>query len=95
VTKAGVDPAAIVDVINQAPAERAAARAELNGRPAAQALTRPDIEAMIDSIGDIGAALTQAEPQSLSALYEALRLQMVYDPASRGGRDRPARRTGE
>jgi hypothetical protein len=81
--EAGVDPAAIVDVINQAQAERAAARAELNRRPVAQALTRQDVEAMIDSIGDVGAALTQAEPESLAALYEALRLQMVYDPASR------------
>ena len=81
--EAGVDPAAIVDAINQAQAERAAARAELNGRPATQELTRQDIEAMIDSIGDIGAALTQAEPQSLTALYEALRVQMVYDPESR------------
>jgi hypothetical protein len=81
--EAGVDPAAIVDAINQAQAERAAARAELNGRPAPQELTRQDVEAMIDSIGDVGAALTQAEPQSLTALYEALRVQLVYDPESR------------
>jgi hypothetical protein len=37
---------------------------------------------MIDSIGDIGAALTEAQPQSLTALYDTLRLQMVYDPGS-------------
>jgi hypothetical protein len=37
---------------------------------------------MIDSIGDVGAALTQALPQSLTVLYEALRLQMIYGPAS-------------
>ncbi|MGH3711686.1 MAG: hypothetical protein ACRDRQ_27120 [Pseudonocardiaceae bacterium] len=80
--EAGVDPTAIVDAINQAQAERAAARAELSGKPATQELTQQDVEAMIDSIGDIGAALTQAEPQSLTALYEALRLHMVYDPAS-------------
>jgi len=81
--EAGVDPAALVDVINQAQAERAAARAELNGRPATQALTRQDVEAMIDSIEDVGAALTQTEPESLTALYEALRLQMIYEPTSR------------
>ncbi|MGH3869525.1 MAG: hypothetical protein ACRDQ4_26155, partial [Pseudonocardiaceae bacterium] len=80
--EAGVDPAAIVDAINQAQAERAAARAELNKRPATQDLTRQDIEAIIDSIGDIGAALTHAEPRSLTTLYEALRVQMVYDPES-------------
>ncbi len=80
--EAGVDPAAIVDAINQAQAERAAARAELSARPAGQELTRQDVEVMIDSIGDVGAALTQADPPSLTALYEASRLQMVYDPTS-------------
>lgn len=81
--EAGVDPAAIVDAINQAQTERAAARAELDERPTTQELTRRDVEAMIDSIGDVGTALTQVQPQNLTVLYETLRLQMVYDPASR------------
>jgi hypothetical protein len=38
---------------------------------------------MIDSIEDISAALTEAEPQRLTALYDALRLQMTYNPNSR------------
>ncbi|MDQ3827149.1 MAG: hypothetical protein M3325_16055 [Actinomycetota bacterium] len=37
---------------------------------------------MIDSIADIGAALTKAQPQNLTALYDTLRLQMIYDPSS-------------
>jgi hypothetical protein len=49
-----------------------------------QELTRWDVETMINSIGDAGAALTQAEPHSLTAFCEALRLQMVYDPTWRG-----------
>lgn len=81
--EAGVDPAAIVDAINQAQTERATARAELNARPAAQLLTRHDVEEMINSMEDVSEALTRADPQSLTTLYEALRLQMVYDPASR------------
>jgi DNA invertase Pin-like site-specific DNA recombinase len=80
--EAGIDPAALVDAINQAQAERVAAHAELNQRPAAQELARQDIEAIIDSIGDIGTALTEAQPQSLTALYDTLRLQMIYDPSS-------------
>ncbi len=67
--EAGIDPAAIVDAINQAQAERAAARTKLDGRPAVQELTRQDVEAAIDSIGDIGAALTKpsrkASPTSM------------------------------
>jgi len=81
--EAGIDPAALIDAINQAQAERVAAHAALDGQPAAQELTRQDIEAMIDSIEDISAALAEAEPQRLTALYDALRLQMVYDPDSR------------
>ncbi|MGH3897179.1 MAG: recombinase family protein, partial [Pseudonocardiaceae bacterium] len=81
--EAGVDPAAIVDAINQAQAERTAARTELNEKPTTQLLTRQDIEAMINSMGDVSETLTGADPQSLTTLYEALRLQMVYDPASR------------
>ena len=38
---------------------------------------------MINSIGDVSEALTGADPQSLTTLYEVLRLQMLYDPASR------------
>jgi hypothetical protein len=81
--EAGIDPAALIDATNQAQAERVAAHAKLNGQPAAQELTRQDIEAMIDSIGDISATLTEAQPQRLTALYDALRLQMVYNPDSR------------
>jgi hypothetical protein len=55
----------------------------LNAQPAALELTRQDIETMIDSIGDIIATITEAEPQRLTALYDALRLQMIYDPDSR------------
>jgi DNA invertase Pin-like site-specific DNA recombinase len=80
--EAGIDPAALIDAINQAQAERVAAHAELTGQPAAQELTRQDIETMIDSIGDISATITEAEPQHLTALYDALRLQLTYDPDS-------------
>jgi hypothetical protein len=38
---------------------------------AAQELTRQDIEAMIDSIGDISATITEAQPQRLTALYDS------------------------
>ena len=39
---------------------------------------------MIDSIGDIIATITEAEPQHLTALYDAQRHQMTYNPDSRG-----------
>lgn len=81
--EAGVDPAALVEPINQAQAERAAARAELDATPAEHDLTLHDAEAMIDQIGDIGEALARAEPLHAMELYDAMRLQLVYDPTAR------------
>ena len=54
---AGVDPAAMVEAINQAQAERRAAQAEIDSAPAAAVLAAADVHAMIESLGDVGAAL--------------------------------------
>ena len=80
---AGVDPAAMVDAINQAQALRAAAQDELNNRSAPATLTPMDIHAMVDALGDIGEALNRAEPTMLGSLYETLRLEAVYDADDR------------
>lgn len=65
---AGVDPAALVEAINEAQAQRTAAQAELEGAPAPNELTDAEVYAMIDSLGDLGAALADAQPESLSRL---------------------------
>lgn len=78
--EAGVDPSALVEVINQAQAERAAAEAELANLPATAMITDAEIHAMIDSLGDVGAALNGAKPDSLSQLYQQLRLDLRYMP---------------
>nr|WP_269189784.1 recombinase zinc beta ribbon domain-containing protein [Haloechinothrix halophila] len=92
--EAGADPAAFVEAINEAQSQRAAARAELDGTPAPDALTDAEVYAMIDSLGDVGEALNDAKPEKLEKLYEALRLEMTYN-APTGQVDvaiRPARR---
>ncbi|MBB2938121.1 hypothetical protein FHX82_005197 [Amycolatopsis bartoniae] len=48
--EAGVDPAALVEVINDAQAQRTAARAELDGASAPSVLTPAEVYAMIDSL---------------------------------------------
>jgi ribosome-associated translation inhibitor RaiA len=55
---AGIDPSALVDAINEAQAQRAAARADLNSATARTEVTDAEVYAMIDSLGDVGAALT-------------------------------------
>ncbi|MGH4020599.1 MAG: recombinase family protein [Pseudonocardiaceae bacterium] len=82
----GVDPAALVEAINAAQAQRAAARAELDGAPTPSALTEAEVYAMIDSLGDVSAVLSDAHPESLSKLYRELRLELRYEPHERAVR---------
>lgn len=70
--EAGVDSAALVESINEAQAQRAATRAELEvDAPAPNALSDAEVYAMIDSLGDVGHALNRADPARLQELYEA------------------------
>ncbi|WP_233223135.1 recombinase family protein [Amycolatopsis sp. BJA-103] len=77
---AGVDPTAVVDAMNQAHAERVAAKAELDGAPASRRVTDGEIYAMIDSLGDVGAMLADAKPAGLARLYQRLNLELRYEP---------------
>jgi hypothetical protein len=82
--EAGVDPAALVESINEAQAQRAAAQAELNAAPPAQnLLTDADVYAMVDSLEDVGQALNSANPARMRKLYDELRLEMIYDPKAK------------
>jgi DNA invertase Pin-like site-specific DNA recombinase len=81
--EAGVDPSAVVDAINTANAERAAARAELENLPAPQTLTEAAVRMTIESLGNVGEVLSRAPFEHLATLYQALRLQIRYDPAER------------
>jgi hypothetical protein len=38
---------------------------------------------MIDSLGDVGAALADAQPESLSRLYQHLGIELRYEPHDR------------
>ncbi|MQA12471.1 MAG: recombinase family protein [Pseudonocardiaceae bacterium] len=77
---AGIDPAALVEATNEAQAERAAARAELDNAPAPGTLTDAEVYAMIDALGDVGAAMSSAKPDKLASLYIAVDLQIRYEP---------------
>lgn len=68
----GVDPEALLEVINQAQAERSAVRKEIENAPAVARVTEADIHAMIDSLGDAGATLADARPAGLGLLDQAL-----------------------
>lgn len=59
-------------MINTAQAERAAAQGELDNAPETRVLSAAEVQAMVDSLGDVGAALSDAEPGKLSRLYQNL-----------------------
>ncbi|MFC5288508.1 recombinase family protein [Actinokineospora guangxiensis] len=75
---AGVDPSALVEVINQAQAECETARAEIGNFPTSGSLDQAEVYAMIDALGDVGAVLKDARPQRLMDLYRDLRLKVSY-----------------
>ena len=77
---AGVDPTALVEVINAAQAEREAARAALASAGNVQTIDRAEVYAMINSLGDVGETLKDAKQAGLARLYEELRLQLRYEP---------------
>lgn len=76
--KAGIDPLALVEPMNEAQAVRAAARAELEETPAPDALSAAEVHAMIDSLGNVGAALADADVESVASLYRAVDLHVRY-----------------
>ena len=77
--EAGVDPAALVEAINGAQAQRAAARAELDNAPAPNTLSDAEVYAMIDSLRDVVEALSRPKRENLEDLYTALDLQVRYE----------------
>lgn len=80
---AGVDPAAVVEAVNDAQAQRAAAQAELDNAAPSDILDAAEVYAMIDALGDVGRALNRADGYKLQEIYETLRLEMTYDAESR------------
>lgn len=80
---AGIDPSAVVDVVNDAQAQRVAAQAELDGLPAATRVTRAELYAKLDMLGDVGAVLRKGSPEKLSALYCDLGVELRFHPGER------------
>jgi hypothetical protein len=58
---AGVDPTALVEVINAAQAERAAAQAEIDNAPVPDLMDVAEVYARIDMFGDVPAKLNDGE----------------------------------
>ncbi len=74
---------ALVEPINRAQQELEAAQVEQQHVPAARTMGEAEVEATIDYLGNIGAALNSADPAKLEELYRLIRLEVVYHPEGR------------
>jgi hypothetical protein len=69
---AGVDPAALVEPMNHAQAERQAAKEELQHLPEAQTVDVANVYAMLDSLGDVARHLNSRSPDRIMQVYRDL-----------------------
>lgn len=81
--EAGADPAALIDALNRAQAERDAARTELDALPASREVGPAEVDAMIDYLDTIGRQVNDAGPAKLQELYTALDLELLYNAEDR------------
>ena len=81
--EAGVDPSALVESINEAQAQRMAARAELEGVSAPNLITAAEVYARIDMVGDVGAVLKKGSPEKIGQLYHDLGIDLRFWPEER------------
>lgn len=81
--EAGVDPAALVESINEAQAQRTALRTEMANAPALNLATDAEIYARVDALGDVDATLSDASPERLASLYTAVDLRIHYQYETR------------
>jgi hypothetical protein len=71
---------ALVEAINTAQAERAAAQAEINNTPAPNLMEAAEVYARIDSLGDVPSTLKRGSRERLAELYAGADLQIRFEP---------------
>ncbi|MGH3664089.1 MAG: recombinase family protein, partial [Micromonosporaceae bacterium] len=81
--EAGWDPESMREQYNAAAAEKRSAEADLAAVPEQRGISRDELRAVVDAIGDMTGVINKAEPQDLADLYQALRLTMTYDHAAK------------
>lgn len=59
------------------------AEAELASTAETQVSTAADVFDVIEALGEIGQALSKADPGNLARVYAALRVQVWYEPEAR------------
>lgn len=89
--EAGVDPRLVADRMAEVEGERLRAQQILDGCESTSRWTHDDIALLTEALGDLEGVLRAADPVEKHALYEALGVELVYDPAGKviSGRAKP------
>ena len=74
---AGWDPVELRAQYNAAVAEQRAAETALAAAPDESRVSREELEAYVDQLGNAARALGRAEPEELAELYSSLRLSLT------------------
>jgi hypothetical protein len=77
--EAGADPAVVAGWIRDVQAERRSIEHEFGGMAPAAVWSAEDMQALVESVGDLVAVLRGAEPQKKAELYGELGLTLTYD----------------
>ncbi|MGH2668708.1 MAG: hypothetical protein ACRDH5_06250 [bacterium] len=78
-----MDPAALVEAINDAQADREAARAELAAAPAEPTISEAEVRALVDRLGDVGTKIDTARPERLPEIYAEMGLELRFEQKER------------
>ncbi len=80
--EAGADPQTVTCWMSETQARRSHAQAALNSArsQSVERMSRDDVAALVRSVGDIAAAVHQAEPHDKAEIYERLGLRLTYTP---------------
>ncbi|WP_083828278.1 MULTISPECIES: recombinase family protein [Protofrankia] len=81
---AGADPVIVTTWIAQTQADRAAAERQLREATtdSDRRMSRDEIAALVEALGDILTALTEADPADKTEVYRQLSLHLIYQPAT-------------
>ncbi len=81
--EAGAAPALVAIWTVDVQARKAEALARERSRRQQQRMTRAEIEALVDALGNIHTVLSAADPHDQAEVYRRLNLRLAYQPAER------------
>ncbi len=81
--EAGTDPALVARWIAEVQAQRAEALARTRHASGHRRMSRHEIQALLETLGNVRTVLADANPDDKAEVYRRLALQLIYEPGQR------------